>query len=159
MVFLRVRAGNVDRALKELRKEPTVRQAEPILGRYDIAVSGAFRGLEELQRFTQEVESKEYCEGCVAYPGIEEWKKERPEERRLMALTFIRTSDAQRAKEELRRIPEVQSVLTTTGPFNVVASIAVDDVAKLQETVLHQIQTIQGVRRTETLPGARAGHR
>jgi DNA-binding Lrp family transcriptional regulator len=159
LVLLRVRAGAVDKALAELKRNSKVRQAEPILGHYDIAVSGAFPNLEEISRFAQEMESKEFCEECTAYPAVDEWRKERPEERALMAWSLVRTSDAHRAKEELKRIPAVQRVVTTTGPFNLAVNLAIDDVAKLQETILKEIQAIHGVRRTETLPSVRTSTR
>lgn len=159
VLLLRVTPGRVEEAIRELKRNPSVREAEPVLGPYDIAVTGAFRDSASLRRFAEEVESKEYCEGCVAYPSYEHWSRERVEEKPARAWTLIRTRDAARAVRELQKVPGVQRILSTVGEFNVVANIAVDEPHEIQSTVLRDIQKISGVRRTETLANLRESER
>ncbi len=152
VVFLRVTPGHVERALEELRKYPHVKEVEAVMGPYDIAVTGAFRNAEELRKFQAEVESKEFCEGCSAHPGFENWRREEAVEEAVNGWTLIRAVDVERAMKELQQVPSVQRIIGTAGEYNLIARIGASDPNKLQETVIRDIQKIQGIRRTETRP-------
>lgn len=151
VVFLRVTPGHVERALAELRQHPKVNEAEAVMGLYDIAVSGAFRNAEELRKFQSEIESKDFCEGCAAHPGFENWRREeKPREEPVNGWTLIRAVDVDRAMKELQRVPSVERIIGTTGEYNLIARIGAKDPNALQETVIREIQKVHGVRRTET---------
>ncbi|MFA5895428.1 MAG: Lrp/AsnC ligand binding domain-containing protein [Thermoplasmata archaeon] len=151
VVFLRVTPGHVERALAELRQHPKVNEAEAVMGLYDIAVTGAFRNAEELRKFQGEIESKDFCEGCAAHPGFENWRREeKPREEPVNGWTLIRAVDVDRAMKDLQRVPSVQRIIGTTGEYNLIARIGAKDPNALQETVIRDIQKIHGVRRTET---------
>ncbi len=153
VLFVRVKPGATDRALKELREHPTVSKAEPVLGPYDIVVTGAFKNLDELRKFQEELETKEFCEGCVPNPSFEEWARPEPEKREISAWTLIKAVNPQRTLQELQRIPAVNRVYTTAGEFNVIANVAANKPHDLMDTILKHIQAIKDVRRTETLTG------
>jgi len=121
------------------------------MGLYDIAVTGAFRNAEELRKFQGEIESKDFCEGCAAHPGFENWRREeKPREEPVNGWTLIRAVDVDRAMKDLQRVPSVQRIIGTTGEYNLIARIGAKDPNALQETVIRDIQKIHGVRRTET---------
>lgn len=151
VLFLRVRPGQVDRAVKELAKDPRVRKAEAIIGTYDVAVAGAFRNLDDLQKFASEAEMKDYCEACTAHPGFAEWKNEQDDEP-ATAWTLIRAANAPKAADELKRVSSVKKLFSTTGEFNIVARLTAKDPAELQRIILRDLHKVPGVRRTETRP-------
>jgi DNA-binding Lrp family transcriptional regulator len=152
VVFLRVTPGHVERAVTELRQHPKVREAEAVLGSYDIAVTGAFRTMEELRKFQSEIESKDFCESCSAHPGFENWHRKEEAEEPVNGWTLIRAVDAQRAMQELQEVPSVQRIIGTTGEYNLIARVGAKDSNALQQSVIREIQKVHGVRRTETRP-------
>ena len=152
VLFLRVKPGRVENALSELQRHSKVKTAEPVLGVYDIAVTGAFRTMAELRKFQAEIEAKEFCEGCAAHPGFENWSRKEEAEEPVNGWTLIQAVDAERAMQELQKVPSVQRIIGTTGEFNVLARIGAEDQNKLQETVIRDIQKVRGIRRTETRP-------
>ncbi len=153
VLFVRVKPGMTDRALKDLRKHPSVSRAEPVLGPYDIVVTGAFKNVELLQKFAEELGTKEFYEGCAPNPSFEEWNRPEKAEREISAWTLIKAVNPQRAMKELQRIAAVNSVYTTAGEFNVIANIAANKPQDLMDTLLKEVQKIKDVRRTETLAG------
>ncbi len=152
MLFLRVTPGKVESALSELQRHPKVKAAEPVMGLYDIAVTGAFATMDELRKFQSEIEAKEFCEGCAAHPGFENWRRKEEAEEPVSGWTLIRAVDAERAMEELRKVPSVQKIIGTTGEYNVIARVGAKDPNALQQSVIREIQKVHGVRRTETRP-------
>ncbi len=152
VLFLRVTPGRVENVLKELERHPKVKTAEPVMGTYDIAVTGAFRTMEELRKFQSEIETKDFCEGSAAHPGFENWIRKEEAEEPVNGWTLIRAIDAERAMEELRKVPSVQRLIGTTGEYNVIARIGAKDPNALQQSVIREIQKVYGVRRTETRP-------
>jgi DNA-binding Lrp family transcriptional regulator len=155
VLFLRVTPGHVERAVSELQRDSHVKSAEAVLGTYDVAVTGAFRNTEELRKFQSEIEAKDFCEGSAAHPGFENWHRKEEAEEPVNGWTLIRAVDAQRAMQELQEVPSVQRINGTTGEYNVIARIGAKDSNSLQETVIRDIQKVQGVRRTETRPSLR----
>ncbi len=158
VIFVRVRPGNLDRLMTDLRRNSKVKEVEPVMGTYDLAVSGAFRSLDELQRFQAEIESKEQCEGCAVHPSFATWEHTHgTEPLPFVGWTLIRTTDQERATKELQRLPSVERLITTTGEFDLIARLSAKDPNDLQEVVIRDIQKVPGVRRTETRAGFRKG--
>lgn len=152
VLFLRVTPGRVENALSELQRHPKVKEAEPVMGAYDIAVTGAFRTVEELRKFQAEIEAKEFCEGSVAHPGFENWRREEEAKEPVNGWTLIRAIDAERAMKELQKVPSVRKIIGTTGEYNVIARVGAKDPNSLQQSVIREIHKVHGVRRTETRP-------
>ena len=152
VVFLRVKPGHVEHALTELRRNPSVKEAEAVMGRYDVAVTGAFRSSEDLWRFQTEIEGKDFCEASSAHPAFENWRREGKAEEPANGWTLIRAVDAERAMKDLQKVSSVQRVIGTAGEYNLIARIGAKDTNALQQAVIRDIQKIPGVRRTETRP-------
>jgi DNA-binding Lrp family transcriptional regulator len=157
VVFLRVRPGHVERALSRLRQNPLVKEAEAIMGRYDIAVAASVRNAEELRKLQSEFEAEDFCDGSFAHPAFESWRREGPaREAPVNAWTLIRAANAERAMRELQRLPMVERIIGTTGEYNLIARIGAKDTNELQSGVLRDIQRVEGVRRTETRAAIKA---
>ncbi len=152
VVFLRVTPGHVERALTELRRNPKVKEAEAVMGIYDVAVTGAFRNSQELRKFQAEIEAQDFCEESSAHPGFEHWHRKEEAEEPVSGWTLIRATDAERAMRELQQVPSVQRIIGTSGEYNLIARIGARDPNALQETVIRDIQKVHGVKRTETRP-------
>ncbi len=153
VLFVRLKPGTVDRALMELRENPSVSKAEPVLGPYDLVVTGAFKSLADLHKFTEELEAKEFCEGCAASPSFAAWTRPAETTRAISAWSLIKAANPERAMKELQKIPTVNRIYTTSGEFNVIANVAAREPHELMDIVTKEIQNIKDVRRTETLAG------
>lgn len=57
-----------------------------------------------------------------------------------------------RVTEDLRMIPDVISVETVTGPYDLVVRIEADDVDLLGKLVVGRIHAVDGITRTLTCP-------
>ena len=143
VVSLRVKSGEVERALTELRRNPAVKEAEAVTGLYDVAVAGAFRNWEILRRFQAEVEAKDFCEGCAAHPGFENWRREDAKATPVSAWTLIRAVDAEKATKALQKIPSVQRIIGTAGEYNRIARVGARDAAAFHDAVVRDIQKIE----------------
>ena len=152
VVFVRVKPGHVEHALTELRRNPSVKEAEAVMGLYDVAVTGAFRSSEDLRRFQTEIEGKDFCEASSAHPGFENWRREGKAEEPASGWTLIRAVDAERAMKDLQKVSSVQRIIGTAGEYNLIARIGAKDTNALQQAVIRDIQKIAGIRRTETRP-------
>lgn len=155
VVFLRVRPGNVERALQDLRKHASVRTAEPTLGSYDMVVTGAFRDDGALRAFVREVEAKEYCDGCEARPSFRQWAREGAKDVPLQGWTLIQARNSEAAMKSLQSVAAVNRIYEVPGEFNLVANVAAESPAKLMEALTKGIHRIEGIRRTQTLAGFR----
>ena len=156
VVFLRVRPGNLDRVLKDLRRNASVRTAEPTLGPFDLVVTGAFRDDVALRNFVKEVEAKEYLDHCEVRPSFRQWTREGAVERPFLGWALIQARNPDAAMKGLQSVAAVNRIYEVPGEFNIVANLSVDDPSKLLETVTREIHKIEGVRRTETLMGFRS---
>lgn len=66
------------------------------------------------------------------------------------ALVLIRARPRVRLKEKAKKIDGVKEAFDVTGRFDAVALIEVDELSDIKKAAL-KIQSIEGVRRTETL--------
>ena len=155
MVFLKVRPGNVERAVKDLRKNASVRMVQPTLGPHDLVVRGNFRDDAALRAFVKEVEAKDYADGCQALPSFRQWVREKESEMPLVGWTLIQARDPTAAMKGLQNIAAVNRIYEVPGQFNLVASVHARDAPQLMETMTREIHKLEGVRRTETLMGPR----
>ncbi len=151
LFFLRVKPGEVERAVKELREHPKVARAETVLGPYDIVAPVNVRNAEELKKLASELESKPFCEGCSVMPSYSTWTREPSVAKAISAWTLIRATDSKTVADALRGIDTINQVYETVGDFNVIANLAVEELTALHQTLVGRIQKIKGVRRTETL--------
>jgi hypothetical protein len=154
VIFAHVKPGQVKQTLKELRRNPKVRIAEPVMGTFDLAISGAFKSTEELGKFQTELEESGSYEGCAVHPGFMTWSREgKPAEKEYVGWTLIHATNPERAMKELQKIPSVNRLISTAGEYNLIARLTAGNPNELQEVVLESIQSVPGIRRTETRPG------
>jgi DNA-binding Lrp family transcriptional regulator len=151
LFFLRVKPGEVETALKELREHPKVARAETLLGPYDIVAPVNIRDTEELRELASEMESKPFCEGCSVMPSVATWSREPAVRKAVSAWTLIHATDSKSVAEALKDIETINKVYETMGDFNVIANLAVEELSALHETLIKRIQRIEGIKRTETL--------
>ncbi len=152
IVFVNVRPGQVDRAVRELKAFDPVTRVEPVLGTFDLVVTGAFKDGRSLQHFLQQVRGKDYCDGIEAQFSFEQWKRDDEYQGPISAWTLIEAANPEYVMKELQKIPEVNALYATPGHFNVLANIAAPETHGLLTTVT-QILKIRDIRRTETLSG------
>ncbi|HKZ48171.1 MAG TPA: Lrp/AsnC ligand binding domain-containing protein [Thermoplasmata archaeon] len=155
VLFVRVRPGNLEKAMREITKNKDVERAEPLFGRYDLVVTGAFKDLEGLQRFSEEIRSKEFCESCAAHPTFDQWTREERTEMPWNAWTLVKAQNLEAVRTKLRQIAAVNRVYSTAGEHELIVRLSAERPEALQEAVLKQLQKVEGVRRTETLPTLR----
>ena len=153
VILVKVKPGFVEQAMKTLQNFSTVGAVETTLGPYDLLVTADTKNLAGLQRFQQELESQEFCDGCTTLPTLDEWERSGTTEFPVNGWVLISATDPQQAFTELQNVQSVQHAFTTVGPYNLVAHIGVDRPTEVPRTVIRDIHPIQGIRRTETLAG------
>lgn len=129
VIFLKVTPGYVEKAISSAKGKPNVTQVEPVFGRHDIAIRG-----------------------FQTYPAVQEIVKIRPNGHPASGWVLVRTTDPQRVAGELKRIPGVEGLIATVGNYDLLARLGFAEPDALMTTVLRKVQTISGVRATETLP-------
>ena len=151
VIFLKVTPGYVEKAISNAKGKPNVTHAEPVLGRHDVAVRGNFRDLAELHRL-QATLGSDFVRGFQAYPAVQEYVKIRPNGQPVSSWILIRTNDPQRVASEIKKVPGIEGLIGTVGNFDLLARFGAEQQDALMQTVLRKIQTISGVKATETLP-------
>ena len=72
----------------------------------------------------------------------------------VQAYVLIQTEVGKAAQvaDEVRKIPGVESADDVTGPYDVIVTVAADDVDALGKLVVARVQGIEGIVRTLTCP-------
>lgn len=70
----------------------------------------------------------------------------------MQAIVYIRTEPGKALEllEKIKELPEVRFAAATTGRYDIVVRVEVQDLRALGESVVSKIQGIAGVRYTET---------
>ena len=135
-----------------LRAKPNVAKAEAVFGRHDIAIAGGFRNTDELRAFASEVQAWDHVRGFRSYPALQDWTQKKTNGHASNAYLLIRSNDTQKTMSELKKVPEIQEIIGTTGDSDIVARISADPRENLLESVVTKVQSMPGVLSTETLP-------
>lgn len=152
VIFVKVAPGNVERTLTSLRTKSNVTRAEAIFGRHDIAVAGSFRNADDLRMFQSEVQLLDQVRGFRSYPALQNWTQKETDGDARHAYVLIRSSEPQKLMGELKKLPEVQEIIGTTGDSDIVARIGTADREALLQTIVTKVQAMPGVLSTETFP-------
>src|SRR5438093_12794853 len=152
VIFVKVAPTYVERTLTTLRAKPNVAKAEAVFGRHDIAIAGGFRNTDELRAFASEVQLMDHVTGLRSYPALWDWTNSQKDGHASNAYLLIRSTDTQKTMSELKKVPELQEIIGTTGASDIVAGISADPRAHLLESVVNKVQGMPGVLSTETLP-------
>src|SRR3989454_11597198 len=144
----RICRKNVD----DPRAKPNVAKAEAVFGRHDIAIAGGFRNTDELRAFASEVQLMDHVWAFRSYPALQDWTQKKADGHASNAYLLIRSNDTQKTMSELKKVPEIQEIIGTTGDSDIVARISADPRENLLESVVTKVQGMPGVLSTETLP-------
>src|SRR5207249_12235471 len=119
--------GYVERMLTTLRAKTHVPKAEAVFGRHDIAIAGGFRNTDELRAFASEVQAWDHVRGLRRYPALQAWTQKKADGHASNAYLLIRSNDTQKTMSELKKVPEIQEIIGTTGDSDIVARISAED--------------------------------
>ena len=88
-----------------------------------------------------------------AQKGKTKMAQTHPSDKRLRAYVLIQTvpGRVEAILRSLRRLPAIYTVDPVTGPYDIVALLAVDEVRDISHTVAGTIGGMRGVTRTTTL--------
>src|SRR2546425_4488032 len=126
VIFVKVAPGDVERTLTTLRAKPNVTKAEAVFGRHDIAIAGGFRNTDELRAFASEVQLMDHVWAYRSYPALQDWTQKKADGHASNAYLLIRSNDTQKTMSELKKVPEIQEIIGTTGDSDIVARISAD---------------------------------
>lgn len=66
-------------------------------------------------------------------------------------LLTVRIGMLKQALDDIRTLEEVVEAQAITGPYDMIAYVAVDGLTQLTKTILHKIESIDGVTESMTL--------
>lgn len=150
VVLLKVFPDQLENAYREISRMTNVTKVWPILGSYDLLVYAGFPSYEGLRDFVGELRSKPYCQGCKVHPNFWDWEREGVKDTPVTGWVFIDTSDFNSTFEGLKRITNVNRVISTTGDYNMIASIGVDEFSQYGNVLRKDVLNTPGIRKTET---------
>ncbi len=138
--------------MEEVKRQPFVQEVKTVMGPYDLAFSGSFKDVNELNRFVQLLEAKEYFEECVVNPTFNRWEGNTTEEKPIVAWSLIQATHPSEVQEKLERVEGVPRIYTTAGEHNLVAELGFDAIEEMKDRT-KDIHEIPGIKRRGTLPG------
>ncbi|MFQ6107379.1 MAG: Lrp/AsnC ligand binding domain-containing protein [Thermoplasmata archaeon] len=152
LLLVKVKPGEVRKAVRDLKRNEEIREANPVLGPYDVVASGAFENSRSLRNFVERVESKSFCLRCHARPSYEYWERQTDEQSQGIGWVLIRSNNPSGTLKGLRELENVRKLMWTAGEHNVAASFYVTSPRDWNRIVLEKIQAVAGVIGTLTLP-------
>ena len=153
ILLLKVKPGEMYKAVNDLERSEEITEVDPVLGFYDIVASGAFDDSRDLTDFIERVESKPFFQSCYARPSHESWKRRTKDDSRDHGWVLIRSSTPSATLKELKKLPNIQKLVHTSGDFNIVANFGVRGRGDWRRTVFEDIHGATGVKEAITLLG------
>ncbi|MCJ2563517.1 MAG: hypothetical protein LN417_05460 [Candidatus Thermoplasmatota archaeon] len=153
ILLLKVKPGEMHKAVNDLERSEEINEVDPVLGFYDIVASGAFDDSRDLTDFIERVESKPFFQSCYARPSYESWKRRTKGDSRDQGWVLIRSSTPSATLRELKKLPNIQKLVFTSGDFNIVANFGVRGRGDWKRTVFKDIHGAAGVKEAITLLG------
>ncbi len=150
IVLLKVLPEQLENASNEISRMPNVTNVWPVLGSYDLLVSAGFSDYEGLRDLVGRLRSEDYCQECKAHPNFMDWEREGSRDAPLKGWVFIDTTDFKSTLEGLKKIDSVHWIISTSGDYNLIASIGVDGLQEYGDIIRKNVLTIPGIRKTET---------
>jgi hypothetical protein len=152
ILLLRVKPGEMNRAVRDLERSEEITEVDTVLGCYDIIASGAVEDSRRLSDFIENVESTPFFKSCYARPSHETWKRRNGGRSTMHGWVLIRSGSPSATVRDLKKLPNVQKVVLTSGDFNIVANFSVRGYDDWSRTVYEEIHKAAGVRDVITLP-------
>lgn len=150
VVLLKVLPDQLEAASREIARMPKVTNVWPVLGSYDLLVTAGFPDYESLRDFVGTLRSQPYVWECKVHPNFSEWEREGRTDTPLEGWVFIDTTDFNSTFEGLKKISKVNHVISTSGDYNLIANIGVEEFREYGTILRNNVLTIPGVRNTET---------
>ncbi len=152
ILLLKVKPGEMHKAVNDLERSEEITEVDTVLGFYDVVASGAFDDSRSLTDFIEQVESKPFCQSCYARPSYESWKRRTKGDSLGQGWALIRSNMPSTTLRELKKLPNIQKLVLTSGDFNIVANFSVSGPGDWKRTVFDEIQGATGVKEMITLP-------
>lgn len=152
ILLLKVKPGEMYKAVRDLERSEEITEVDTVLGFYDIVASGAFDDSRDLTDFIEKVESKPFFQSCYVRPSYEFWKRRTKSDSHGQGWVLIRSNLPSATLRELKKLPNIQKLVLTSGDFNIVANFSVSGPGDWKRTVFEEIQGTTGVKETITLP-------
>jgi DNA-binding Lrp family transcriptional regulator len=150
VVLVRVLPDQFEEASREIEKMPNVERVWPVLGSYDLLVTAGFPDYISLRDFVGSLRSRPFVSDCKVHPNFWNWEREGVPETPVTGWVFIDTTDFNSTLEGLKRISNVNHVISTTGDYNLIANLGVEEFREYGTILRKNVLTIPGVRNTET---------
>ncbi len=150
VVLLKVHPDQLEKASKEIAGMPNVTKVWPVLGPYDLLVTAGFPDYISLRDFVGSLRSRPYVGECKVHPNFWDWEREGRTDTPLNGWVFIDTTDFNSTFEGLKKISQVNHVISTSGDYNLIANIGVDEIREYGNILRKNVLNIPGVRNTET---------
>ena len=150
VVLLKVLPDQLEKASREIAGMPKVTNVWPVLGSYDLLVTAGFPDYESLRDFVGTLRSRPYVWDCKVHPNFWDWEREGAPDTPLNGWVFIDTTDFNSTLEGLKKINNVNHIISTSGDYNMIANIGVDEIREYGNILRKNVLTIPGVRNTET---------
>lgn len=150
IILLKVFLDQLENARSEISRMENVTNVWPILGSHDLLVSVGSSDFGGLKNLIGEIRSGPYCQECMVHPRFTDWEREVARDTQVEGWVFIDTADFDPTFEELKRTDEVNCVISTSGEYNMIAGLGVEDLGvriRSQESRAHNIWGEEGGNR------------
>lgn len=152
VLLLKVKPGELERAVRDLKRKEEITDVVLVSGPYDLVASGAFRDYRTLRDFVEHIESMPYYQACDGRPSFDSWRRKDVLEPTEEGWTLIKSSTPSRTVRELKRVSNVRRIVLTDGDFNLLVNTRADNGQDLDRLLLEKIHSATGVERAVTLP-------
>lgn len=152
VLLVKVKPGEVYRAVRDLQRCEEIEEVDTVLGSYDIVASGAFSDHRRLRDFASLVESKPFCQSCFARPSFEFWERTEDRESQGAVWVLIKSRNPSRTLRGLKKSANARKIIMTAGEYNIVANFSIRSQDEWYNTVFDQIHNLPEIMSTITLP-------
>lgn len=151
VIVLKVTPEHMNKALGEIGSVVGVHCLDRVIGSCNIVLTRDFLDEKSLSSFAEKLKTQPYCEECYVYPNHRNWEREESQPMDLGCWALIDTGNIEEVFDELKKIPEVKWVVSTSGKYNLIAKIEAVEGGKLSEVLQSKVPQLPGIKRTETL--------
>lgn len=151
VIVLKVASDQMNKALGEIGSVVGVHCLDRVIGSCNIVLTRDFLDKDSLSSFAEKLKTQPYCEECYVYPNHRDWEREESQPMDLSCWALIDTKNMEEVFDELKKIPEVKWVVSTSGKYNLIAKIEAVEGEKLSEVLESRMPQLPGIRRSEAL--------
>lgn len=152
VLLIKVKPGEVHRAVRDLQRSEEIEEVDTVLGSYDIVASGAFSDHRRLRDFASLVESKPFCQSCFVRPSFEFWKRTEDRGSKGAVWALIKSRNPSRTLRGLMKSANARKLIRTAGEYNIVANFSIRSKDDWYDTVFDQIHNLPEIISAVTFP-------